>query len=104
MPGQVGGRRLARETLRQEIQRTTAQQKSQELEQQLRISAVTRLAAQSQAIAEDLPVQSVLLAIEAVESTRRHDTTIMPVAHETLLSTTANIGGLPLIGHEEGMI
>ena len=76
------------------------QKKSGELEEQLRIATVMRLAAQSQSIREELPVQSFLLAIEAVESTRRHDGTITRLAHETLLNATSSLGGWPLVGHE----
>ena len=72
-------------------------QKSHELAAQLRLSTALRLAAQARAVAKDWPVLSVLLAVEAVESTRRHDGTTIPVAHETLLTTTANLGGWPLV-------
>ena len=68
------------------------------LEEQLRVATVMRLSAQAQAIRDESPVQSVLLAIEAAR--HRDDAGVMPVAHSTLLTTTARVGGRPLVGHE----
>ncbi len=70
---------------------------------QLRIETASRLAAQSQSLKEELPVQSLLLAVEAVEATRRHGERVLPVAHESLRSALAKVGGSPLPGHEGGI-
>lgn len=76
-------------------------QKSQELEQQLRVSTAMRLAAQSQALRQKHPVRSLLLAIEAIEATRRHGLPVAPIAHEMLLNSVPMVGGRPLTGHED---
>lgn len=67
-----------------------------ETEIQLRRSNVLRLTAMSNAIRSESPVKSLLRAIEAVEYTRRLDGSVMSVAHETLLTAAAHVGGKPI--------
>ena len=88
-----GAARQAAENINLALQR-----RSDELAAQLRLSTVLRLATQAQEIGKDWPVLSVLLAVEAVETTRRHDGTTIPIAHESLLTATANLGGWPHTG------
>jgi WD40 repeat protein len=51
------------------------------------------------------PVQSLLLASAAVETTRRRlaDKTVLPSAHQTLRDALAGIGGRALVGHEQSV-
>ena len=73
-----------------------AQAKSRELSDQLRVSRITRLAALSRSLAQQRPVQSLLLALEAVETPGTHDDRVMPLAHEALLSASIDVGGWPV--------
>lgn len=70
---------------------------------QLRIATAMRLAAQSQGIRDELPVQSLLLAREALETTRKYDGTILPPAHQSLRDSLLRIGGQPFTAHEGGI-
>jgi serine/threonine protein kinase len=83
--------------------RNQAEAARKEAERQLRMGTALRLAAQSQSIRKDLPVQSLLLSVEAVEATRRRHEPVMPIAHESLRSAIASVGGHPLAGHEGGV-
>jgi WD40 repeat protein/serine/threonine protein kinase len=83
--------------------RVQAEAARRETERQLRMGTALRLAAQSQSIHKDLPVQSLLLSVEAVEATRKHDEPVLPIAHESLRSAIASVGGHPLGGHEAGV-
>src|SRR5262249_59819983 len=83
--------------------RDQAEAARKETERQLRMATALRLAAQSQSIRKDLPVQSLLLSVEAVEATRRRHEPVMPIAHESLRSAIASVGGHPLAGHEGGV-
>jgi serine/threonine protein kinase len=83
--------------------RNQAEAARQETERQLRRGTALRLAAQSQSIRQDLPVQSLLLSLEAVEATRRRHEPVLPLAHESLRSALASVGGHPLAGHEGGI-
>ena len=78
--------------------------RSQQLENQLRTATVTRLATQSMSLHDQWPVRSLLLAIEAVEMTRQHDGSIMPVAHEALLNSAPLVAGVPLVGHDDEIL
>ena len=71
----------------------------EEAEDQLRISTVMRLAARAEIIRGELPVQSALLSIEAVELAKQLGPQIMPIASETLLSASLTLGGQPLARH-----
>ncbi|HKB35298.1 MAG TPA: protein kinase [Gemmataceae bacterium] len=82
--------------------RKQAEAARRETERQLRMGTALRLAAQSQSIRKDLPVQSLLLSVEAVEATRTHHEPVMPIAHESLRSAIASVGGHPLAGHGGG--
>jgi WD40 repeat protein/serine/threonine protein kinase/tetratricopeptide (TPR) repeat protein len=75
----------------------------QESERQLRIATAMRLAAQSQLIREKLPVQSLLLAVEAANATRNHHEPIIPLAHENLRNALNAVGGKPLAVHPGGL-
>lgn len=57
---------------------------------------VMRLAAEAQRIEKDLPIRSVLEAMEAVKMSDDNKLWPIPIAHETLLKSVANLGGLPL--------
>jgi eukaryotic-like serine/threonine-protein kinase len=83
--------------------RDQAEEARKETARQLRMGTALRLAAQSQSIQKDSPVQSLLLSVEAVEATRRHHEPVMPMAHESLRSAIASVGGHPLAGHEGGV-
>jgi serine/threonine protein kinase len=72
----------------------------EEAERQLKTSTVMRLAAQARIIRDGLPVQSLLLSIEAVELARQLDPSLMPLAHETLQSGVFATGGQPLGRHD----
>jgi WD40 repeat protein/serine/threonine protein kinase len=58
---------------------------------------VTRLAGEAQRIAEILPIQSVLLAMEAVHLSDEFSLWPIPIVHSTLLEVVANLGGTPLV-------
>jgi WD40 repeat protein/serine/threonine protein kinase len=83
--------------------REQAQQARKETERQLRMATSLRLAAQSHSIQKELPVQSLLLAVEAVETARRQSDPLLPIAHESLRSALALVAGRPLSGHTQGI-
>jgi len=70
-------------------------------ERQLRAATALRLAAQSESIKPEWPVQSLLLAIEAVDLSRQAGDPVSPVAHQRLRSALAVVGGQPLAGGVE---
>jgi len=70
------------------------------LEDELRISKAVRLATQSQNVRAKFPVRSLLLGIEAVETTRQHDGSIHALARESLFDAIGQVGGIPCVGHE----
>lgn len=86
------------EAQRANLERARADAKSEELQEQLLIAKVTRLAAQSESVRRNAPVQSLLLAMEAVKVSRSNDEIALPIAHESLLAATSSIGGIPLPG------
>jgi WD40 repeat protein len=83
--------------------REQAQRARKETEQQLRTATSFRLAAQSQSIQKQLPVQSLLLAVEAVETTRRQKEPLLPIAHESLRGALDSVAGRPFSGHTRGI-
>ncbi len=82
----IGQSRLAREMT------SLAEQR----EAEIHVSTVTRLAAESRGTHNELPILSVLLAMEAVEMDRQQRSNISPIAHEALLNATVSLGGVPL--------
>lgn len=83
-----------------EVSLQSEQSARKETEDQLRIATAMRLAAQSKSLGNDRPVPSMLLAIEAVETTRRHDGAVFPLARESLIEAVDRVGGRVLNGHE----
>ena len=81
--------------------RDDAEERTKQLEKQLRVSTARELAAQSGSVRDAFPIRSLLLGIEAVEITRRHGEPVVPIAHETLLHAVARVGGQPLVGHQD---
>ncbi|MCM2372762.1 WD40 repeat domain-containing serine/threonine protein kinase [Aporhodopirellula aestuarii] len=77
------------------------QELSEQLAKQLKQETVWRLAAQSEATRMEMPVLSLLLAIEAVETTWRDDHSVLPVAHQTIVDALSQVKGVPLVGHSE---
>ena len=77
-----------------------AVESAQEKDEQLRVATITRLAAESRTLQDERPDLSVLLAIEAVELSRRNGASVLPIAHEALLNATQRRRiGHPLTGH-----
>lgn len=72
----------------------------EQAERQFRVATGMRLAAQAQGIQDQLPVRSLLLALEAAEVTRRFDEPLVPAAHEILRDSLGRVGGRPLVGHQ----
>jgi WD40 repeat protein/serine/threonine protein kinase len=58
---------------------------------------VMRLAAEAQRIDQDHPIQSTLLAMEAVKMSDDFELWPIPIVHATLLKSVANLGGAPLL-------
>lgn len=71
-----------------------------ETEKQLLIATSMRLAAQSQSTRDETPIQSLLLAVEAIQVTRRRGEGVRPPARESLLGALSAIGGRPLMGED----
>ena len=71
-----------------------------ENERQLHITEAMRLISESRGSRDQFPVRSLLLAVEAARSTRRHGEPIIPQAHEMLLNAPSILGGWPLAGHD----
>ena len=68
---------------------------------QLKITTITRLASESRALREDRPTLAALLAVEAVERSRRDTGSVLPIAHEALLNAAQVLPkGLVLTGHD----
>jgi WD40 repeat protein len=96
-------RKAKSEEQRAVVARDQAEAARRETERQLRRGTALRLAAQSQSIRTDLPVQSLLLSVEAIEATHTRHEPVMPIAHESLRSAMSSVGGHPLSGHEGGV-
>lgn len=63
---------------------------------QSRIAHANRLANLSVSFRELWPIRSILLAIEAVETSFRRQEPVLAAAHEALLNAVADVGGRPL--------
>ncbi len=72
----------------------------EDAEKETQRANVMRLSAESQRIENDLPIQSVLLAMEAVRMSDDFKLWPIPIAHATLLKSVANLGGTPLLSQE----
>lgn len=76
-----------------------AEQRSEELDRQLQVSKVSRLAAQSESVRAKSPGVSAHLAVESMSvASSLGDSFTLRVAHGALLAATARIGGIPLPG------
>ena len=71
-----------------------------EAERQTHVANATRLAAQSHVVLEEYPQRSLLLAVEAVETTRRHGEPRVLAAEQALRDRLTAVSGRPLRGHE----
>jgi serine/threonine protein kinase/WD40 repeat protein/outer membrane protein assembly factor BamB len=69
-------------------------------EKQLHITEAMRLVSESRSNRDQFPVRSLLLTVEAAQSTRRHGEPIILQAHEMLLNAPSILGGWPLAGHD----
>ena len=78
--------------------REEAQQQRKEAEKQTRIANARRLAARSRETLLEHPQRSLMLAVEAIETSRRHGETHVPVAEQTLRDALASVGGTPVAG------
>jgi WD domain, G-beta repeat len=69
------------------------------------LSQAQALVAEARQRRDTRPVQSLLLASTAVETTRRRlsEKTVLPSARQTLLDALAGVGGHALFGHENGI-
>ena len=102
-------RRRAETAERLETQRRVEAQKQKDLAQQQRVRAerqarvanARRLAARSREALHEHPELGLLLAVEALQVSRRHGEPTVPVAEQTLRDALATIGGAPL--NQRGM-
>ncbi len=69
-------------------------------EKQARIALARQLAAQSQSTLENFPQRSLLLAVEALATTRRAGEPTIPTIEECLLQALSNVGGRSLNSYE----
>ncbi len=81
--------------------REFAEESQLKAEQEAQRANVTRLAAEADRIGENLPIQSVLLAMEAVHLSDEFNLWPIPIVHSTLLEVVANLGGTPLVSLAE---
>src|SRR5207253_9612743 len=83
-------------------QRKLADERRIEAERNAILSQSQALVAEARQVRSTLPVQSLLLASAAVESTRRRlpEKIVLLSAHQTLRDTLAGVGGRPLVGLE----
>ena len=86
-----------------QCQQAVAQRK--QAERNAIVSRSQALVAEARQVRSTLPVQSLLLASAAVETTRRplSEKIVLPSAHQTLRDNLAGIGGGALVGHEQGI-
>ena len=77
-----------------------AQQAQAIAEQRERAALSGQLAAQAQALSERYPQRSLLLAVEALELTRREKERRVPAAEDALRQTLSMVGGRPLGGYD----
>ena len=90
--GEARQNRLAQE------EATRANREAQRANESARREMVGRLNAESRVLKDDRPIRSLLLAIEAVEVSRRDGQPVLPIAHQALLNATQQISGRPLTG------
>ena len=79
------------------------QQARREVEARERVAKANYLAGRSQSWLSEYPQRAMLLAIEAVRTTRQHGLPAVPAAEQALRDALATLGGRPLLGHD-GMI
>ena len=86
-------------------QRKLADERRIEAERNAILSQSQALVAEARQVRNTLPVQSLLLASAAVETTRRRlpEKIVLPSADQTLRDTLAGVGGRALVGHERGI-
>jgi len=77
-----------------------AMDNASEAMRQSRIALARQLAAQSQAALEKYPQRSLLLAVEALATTKRYGEPRVPIAEEVLRQALSHTGGRGLSGHE----
>jgi WD40 repeat protein/tRNA A-37 threonylcarbamoyl transferase component Bud32 len=90
---------LAANNERSKAEQAAEREKQQRIaaERQARIANVHRLAAQSQAVRGDEPVQSLLLAVEAVRAGAESGTASRASARQALRDSLSSVGGVPLL-------
>ena len=93
--------KTAAEMARQQEQslRVNAERARSETERRLRVVSSLKRGLESNAVREYAPIRSLLLAVEAVNSTHRFGEPVVPSARETLLNSLARVSGQPLTGH-----
>lgn len=74
-----------------------------ETEQRLREADAMRLAVNAKDSRQRYPQRALLLAAEAVETTRRKNEPIRSAAHQALREALDNIGGRPMMGHRSSL-
>ena len=101
----VEAKSLAEQSAEDErLAQAVAADKQAEAERQLRIATAMRLALQAKTIRDTSPVKGLLLAIEAVESTRREGEPIVSTAHQALRQNLESVNGRPLKGHTDDIL
>jgi cell division protein FtsB len=80
--------------------RAEAEVERERAEQEARRALLGQLAAQSQAVLEEYPQRSLLLAVEALTVTSQVDEPRVPAAEQALRQALASSGGRVLGGHE----
>ena len=70
-------------------------------ERNLRVANGQRLATSSQLAISKQPVQSLLLAVEAIKATRDHGDPVTTVAAQALQDALSSVQGRPFAGHED---
>ncbi|MGH7192517.1 MAG: protein kinase family protein, partial [Candidatus Saccharimonadales bacterium] len=88
---------------REAIARGQEAEQRKRAEHQARVANALRLAAQSREILTELPQRSLLLAVEAVEISRKAEETPRPEAQQMLRDALGEIGGRPLPGHRAAL-
>lgn len=81
----------------------TTEELRKEAERQRRIATSFRLAFQAEQVLEDHPQRSLLLSVEALNVIVKMGESRVWAAEQALRNALAHCGGLPLIGHEDGI-
>jgi serine/threonine protein kinase/WD40 repeat protein len=89
-------RQEANRRLEAQGQKDEAERQRSNAEKQARIANSRRLAARSREVLHEHPELGLLLAVEALETSWRHDEPHVPVAEQTLRDALATVGGTPL--------